>query len=115
TATLLFGHTAGFTTLAWASLYPELWIHVTRFWSEGLFIALTAGLFYALARGERATNPIVPWVAGALLGLLVLTRPNGVFFAPVIACCVGRSLTLPRRLGQAFFALAAFVIVITPW
>src|SRR5207302_7058089 len=84
TAASLFGPTTAVIAVWWAALYPALWVHVARIWSECLFIALGVLLLFTLSTRRQRSLAQTSWRSGLLLGLLCLTRPNGIFFLPAV-------------------------------
>jgi 4-amino-4-deoxy-L-arabinose transferase-like glycosyltransferase len=79
----LFGWRTGILAGVIAAIYPELFIYDGWLYTESLYTFLLFALCYGLYRLQR--TPERSWqiwaVCGILLGLLSLTRPNGV---PVI-------------------------------
>jgi len=110
-----FGSAAGVFAVWWAALYPGLWIHVTRIWAECLFVFLAVALLFVASREARTPSRGGPLAAGALLGLLCLTRPNGVFFLPAVGVCVVGYRSVSRTLTRLVLFVAAAVVVVLPW
>ncbi|HLH60603.1 MAG TPA: glycosyltransferase family 39 protein [Ktedonobacteraceae bacterium] len=75
----LFGMRIGIVAGIIAAIYPELYIYDGWLYTESLYIFLLFALCYTLYRIQRAPQQTKGlWiVAGILLGLLSLTRPNG--------------------------------------
>jgi Dolichyl-phosphate-mannose-protein mannosyltransferase len=115
TATRLFGPTAGVAAAWWAACYPPLWVNVARIWSESLFVMLGEVLLFTLFLRRGSSSPRLAWVVGTIVGLLSLTRPNGIFFLPAALLGSSRGADLRQRSGHALRVLAAFGIVLLPW
>ncbi len=114
-AASLFGPHAGVAALWWAALHPSLWVHVARIWSECLFIALGVCLLFVLTTRGRESWLGTSWRAGVLLGLLCLTRPNGIFFLPVVALSIGSAASSRERLKAGLVVVFAMGLVLSPW
>lgn len=76
----LFGWRIGVLAGIAASVYPELYIYDGWLYTESLYIFLLFAVCYGLYRLQR--SPTKNWriwiTCGILLGLLSLTRPNGI-------------------------------------
>src|SRR5215471_621422 len=76
----LFGWRIGLLAGAFAAIYPELYIYDGWLYTESLYIFLLFAICYSLYRLLR--KPERNWrnwiLCGILLGLLSLTRPNGI-------------------------------------
>lgn len=76
----LFGWRIGVLAGAFAAIYPELYIYDGWLYTESLYIFLLFAICYGLYRLLR--TPERNWriwiLCGILLGLLSLTRPNGI-------------------------------------
>jgi 4-amino-4-deoxy-L-arabinose transferase-like glycosyltransferase len=116
----LFGWRTGLVAGAAAAIYPELYIYDGWLYTESLYIFLFFGFCYAVYRLQRDQKR-ANWIwCGVLLGLLSLTRPNGllvlVLFLFWVAILVWRKL-LPWRFfakGAAVITLITAIFVI-PW
>jgi 4-amino-4-deoxy-L-arabinose transferase-like glycosyltransferase len=75
----LFGRRIGILAGVIAAIYPQLYIYDGWLYTESLYIFLLFAVCYALYRLLR--TPQMNWwlwiICGILLGLLSLTRPNG--------------------------------------
>jgi hypothetical protein len=116
----LFGARAGVLAGALAAVYPQLFINDAWLNSESLAICLFAASCLVVMRLRGA--PLGwRWIgAGALLGALALTRPNGFYgliatLAWLALAAWQRRLTLGRAALGAALVLAAFILVLTPW
>ena len=118
----LFGKSLGLLAGVIAAIYPELYIYDGWLYTESLYIFLSFALCYTLYRIQRVRGEKTwLWViSGIVLGLLSLTRPNGLLLlALVIAWAIvllwfkllARSATLRGILMAVFIALA----LVTPW
>lgn len=76
----LFGWRIGVLAGIVASVYPELYIYDGWLYTESLYIFLLFAVCYGLYRLQRSpTKNRRIWITcGILLGLLSLTRPNGI-------------------------------------
>jgi len=113
----MFGPRAGMLALGLAALHPMLAFLPSTQYSESTAslatVLILAAVFAALERGG-----LWRWaLAGALIGVQTLIRPNAIALAPGlgIAC-----LFLLRRGGRgwaapALVAALAFAVTVTPW
>jgi 4-amino-4-deoxy-L-arabinose transferase-like glycosyltransferase len=112
------GRRVGLAAATVALINPNLWINNALVMSEalaGLLFALLLLVSYRLMR--RPSIGHAAW-AGALCGLLVLTRAEaGVFLALIVlpAIVLARALPWRARLGHAAIAVGCFVVVLAPW
>jgi 4-amino-4-deoxy-L-arabinose transferase-like glycosyltransferase len=114
------GDTAGWLAGAIAAIYPPLVTADALVMSEPLFVLLvTAALLLALTVTDR---PSVLGAAslGAVVGLAVLTRGEGVLLLPLLAwpAAYARSARGTRWSGRGARLLAttaAAVLVVSPW
>ncbi|HJT58275.1 MAG TPA: glycosyltransferase family 39 protein [Ktedonobacteraceae bacterium] len=82
----LFGGRIGIVAGIIAAIYPELYIYDGWLYTESLYIFLLFALCYTLYRLQRAPQEKRGlWIlAGILLGLLSLTRPNGLIVIGIV-------------------------------
>jgi 4-amino-4-deoxy-L-arabinose transferase-like glycosyltransferase len=82
----MFGGRIGIVAGIMAAIYPELYIYDGWLYTESLYIFLLFALCYTLYRLQRAPQGKKGiWIAaGVLLGLLSLTRPNGLIVIGVV-------------------------------
>ena len=82
----LFGRRIGIVAGIIAAIYPELYIYDGWLYTESLYIFLLFALCYTLYRLQRASQGKRGlWIlAGILLGLLSLTRPNGLIVIGIV-------------------------------
>ena len=104
---------------AWiVALYPMLLVYPLALATENLFFVLTLGGVLLLLRGTDGEKPggvkAVYWfaLAGAVLGLAVLTRSVIALFVPLAMYWIGRNTKSIR--GAVIFAGVAAVVVV-PW
>lgn len=104
-----------------ASLYPALYIYDGWMYSESLYIFLLIAICYCIYRiqcNEGGSKRL--WViCGVLIGLLTLTRANGIaVLGLVILWCALLMWRRPRRkrvlIGIALTTVAAFALIL-PW
>lgn len=118
----LFNSRIGIIAGIAAAIYPELYIYDGWLYTESLYIFLLFAVCYTLFRISRSrTSKIGPWLwCGALLGLLSLTRPNGIIVIGfVIVWAVGMIWlkVLKRRPAITGCIAAALLacVLIAPW
>jgi 4-amino-4-deoxy-L-arabinose transferase-like glycosyltransferase len=104
--------------------HPALVPYVVALMTEGATVALLA---LALALGVAAASPRGPLgrralaapayvLAGIVLGVAVLVRPQCLVLAPVCGgLFVGRRARLPRRLGSVITLTAIVLATVAPW
>lgn len=73
----LFGNRIGSIAGLAATIYPFLFIYDGWLYSESLYTFLLFAFCYTLYRLQRSPNRPLMIVSGILLGLVSLTRPNG--------------------------------------
>jgi dolichyl-phosphate-mannose-protein mannosyltransferase len=118
----LFGWRIGVLAGIMAGVYPELYIYDGWLYTESLYIFLLFAVCYGLYRLQRA--PRGNWriwiTCGILLGLLSLTRPNGIL---VIGLFIAWALMMawqkllpwrPTARGMLATTLIA-IVLIAPW
>ena len=105
------------------ALHPGLVLYAGALMTEPLAALL---LLSAVLAARRGTNVFIgPVLAGALLGLATLVRPNALLFAPFVALCVHDGV-LRRANESVTRALGRFVVrgaivsalalaVVAPW
>ncbi len=105
-----------------AAIYPELYIYDGWLYTESLYIFLLLAVCYILFRIFRSrTDKIGPWLwCGALLGLLSLTRPNGIIVIGImIVWAIGMIWlkVLKRRVAITGLIAATLLacVLIAPW
>ena len=118
----LFGWRIGVLAGIMAAVYPELYIYDGWLYTESLYIFLLFAVCYGLYRLQRA--PRGNWrlwiTCGILLGLLSLTRPNGILVIGLFiawALIMGwQKLLLWRPTARGMLATTLIAIVlIAPW
>lgn len=104
---------------AWiVALYPMLVLYPLALATENLFFALTLGGVLLLLRGTDGEKPggirPVYWfaLAGAVLGLAVLTRSVITLFLPLAMYWIGRNA---KSIRGAIVFLCAAAAVVFPW
>jgi 4-amino-4-deoxy-L-arabinose transferase-like glycosyltransferase len=110
----LAGRRAGLAAMALAAVYPPLLLAGGTLMSEAVSLPLELGaLLAALAHRRSPRAWRWPVVAGVLVGLAVLARPNHAVLALPVALLLAGSR--PRRLGPAVASLVAAAAVVAPW
>jgi 4-amino-4-deoxy-L-arabinose transferase-like glycosyltransferase len=118
----LFGWRIGVLAGIFAAIYPELYIYDGWLYAESLFTFLLFAVCYGLYRLQR--TPERNWriwiTCGVLLGLLSLTRPNGIivigFFIVWAIIMVWQKL-LSWRVAARGVLVTTFIALalIAPW
>lgn len=114
----LWGRTAGLIALGIAALYPPLILVNASLVAEALFLPLILGALAAVLEHRRRPRGLRwPVVAGVLLGLAVLDRPNGALLALPLAAALWTTRPGPARrsLVAPVAMLAAGVLIVSPW
>jgi hypothetical protein len=113
----LVSRAAGILAGLMAAVYPPLWVFTGQLWSEPLMALVVLGAVLAADRYRSSPGPGRAAALGAVLGLVTLTRPNGLVVAGFLGAWVawhGR-----RRLGAALRSVAAcaaaLAVVVGPW
>jgi 4-amino-4-deoxy-L-arabinose transferase-like glycosyltransferase len=103
-----------------AAVYPQLFIYVGWLYSETLYIFLLFALCYALQRLQRTAR--LRWIvgSGALLGLLALSRPNGLLVLGLFMLwivIIGQQKILPwRKVIRGFLIVTLITLAfVIPW
>ena len=114
----LAGNRVGLLAAGIAALYPYLWINDAVVLSESLLALITALMLLAAYAFWRIPSPWRAAALGAGIGLLALTRAEGVLLFALLALPVAfavPSLDWRRRLERiGVMALAALALVL-PW
>jgi 4-amino-4-deoxy-L-arabinose transferase-like glycosyltransferase len=114
----LAGNRAGLLAAGIAALYPYLWINDAVVLSESLLALTTAWMLLAAYAFWRIPSPWRAAALGAGIGLLALTRAEGVLLFALLALPVAFAvpgLEWRRRLERiGVMALAALALVL-PW
>jgi len=114
-AALLWGRTAALSVMGVAAIYPPLAAVGSSLLSEALFTPLVlAAVVCALVYRRSPGNYRWAVLVGALAGLAVLTRTNGLVVVPalLLAVWVGQGRV---RWKAAAAVLASCVLVVAPW
>lgn len=116
----LFGWRVGLLAGLAAAIYPELYIYDGWLYTESLYIFLFFAFCYAVYRLQRDRKR-ANWIwCGVLLGLLSLTRPNGILVLVLFlfwAVIMGWRKALPWRVlakSAAGITLITAILVV-PW
>jgi len=116
----LFTRRVGILAGILAALYPGLFIYDGWLYSESLYTFLLFASIYVLLRLQRTTKARWAILCGVLLGLLSLTRPNGlvmIALAVVWLVLIGRMYRWSWRNTVGNIALIVVVasLFIAPW
>ena len=118
----LFSWRIGVLAGVFAAIYPELYIYDGWLYTESLYIFLLFAICYALYRLQL--TPERNWrnwiICGVLLGLLSLTRPNGIIVIGlfVIWCFImvwQKFLSLRVTIRGVLVAIMIAIVLIGPW
>lgn len=108
----------GLVAASIAATYPMLWINDFRYLSESLYIPIVAGFLLSLYRLWRHPTFANAALAGALLGVIGLTRGEGpfifVFTVPPLLYGM-HELARLRRLKLAGVLVVVTGLVMAPW
>jgi 4-amino-4-deoxy-L-arabinose transferase-like glycosyltransferase len=116
----VFGPRVGALAGLMAATYPQLFIWDAWLYSESLAVCLfTASCLVVM----RVVNRPVGWrwaLAGGLLGLTALTRPNGIYaLGAVVIWAIGalrmRLIPPPRALAGTLVLVAGCLAILAPW
>ena len=116
----LFNRRIGITAGILAAIYPFLFVYDGWLYSESIYIFLLLAFCYTLYHFQRTARQ--RWAVGSavLLGLLSLTRPNGLFILALVilwAIIIGWKKVLSWRVvaqGTITIALLSLAFV-APW
>src|SRR5712691_2811809 len=116
----LFGWRIGLLAGAAAAIYPELYIYDGWLYTESLYIFLLLAFCYAVYQLQRNPRPSRWICCGVLLGLISLTRPNGLTLLGLFiiwAVIMGWRKILSWRIvaKSAVFITLITVAMVTPW
>ena len=116
----LFGARVGALAGLMAAVYPQLFIYDAWLYSESLAICLFAASCLAITRVVRRPAGWRWALAGGLIGLTALTRPNGIYALAAVlvwAAIALRARLIPARRALAGVALvvAGCLAVMAPW
>ena len=118
----LFGWRIGILAGAFAAIYPELYIYDGWLYTESLYIFLLFAICYALYRLLRTSerNWRVWILSGILLGLLSLTRPNGIiviglFIVWAIIMASQKLLSWRVTVKGVLATTLVALVLIAPW
>jgi 4-amino-4-deoxy-L-arabinose transferase-like glycosyltransferase len=118
----LFSWRIGVLAGVFAGIYPELYIYDGWLYTESLYIFLLFALCYGLYRLQH--TPARNWqywiICGVLLGLLSLTRPNGIiviglFIIWSFIMVWQKFLSLRMTIRGVLVSTLIAVVLITPW
>ncbi len=118
----LFGSRMGLIAGLAATVYPFLFIYDGWLYSESLYIFLLFAFCYALFRLQRTARPSrgLMLLSGILLGLVSLTRPNGLiilglFIAWAMVLGIAKVQTWRTLLQSVVLITLITLVIILPW
>lgn len=117
-ALLIWGRGAGFVSLGLAAIYPPLVMSGADLLTEPIFLLLFLGAAVAvLFHRQRGEGYRWALLAGLLVGLATLARPNGfVLLLPLaMGIWVGRPAFSRRALGPPLAMTVVALLVVAPW
>ncbi len=85
----LFGERIGIFAGMVGAIYPFLYVYDGLLYAESLYIFLLLAFCYTLYRMQRSPRLSLMVTSGVLLGLLSLTRPNGIALLGLFVLWVG--------------------------
>lgn len=107
----LFGTTVGLLASAYASVYPYYVWHDTVLQENATLAFVVAGVIYLLLRSSRSGSTWLTVVAGATVGLTVLTKANLALF---LVCALAWTAVAYGARRFLWMALGA-VLIVGPW
>ncbi len=116
----LFGERIGIFAGVVGAIYPFLYVYDGLLYSESLYIFLLLAFCYTLYRMQRSTRLGLLLTSGILLGLLSLTRPNGIALLGLFILWAGvmyRLQVFSLRVALRSVGIVALLslIFIAPW
>ena len=116
----LFGRRIGLFAGVLAAIYPFLYIYDGWLYSESLYIFLLFAFCYTLYHLQRTPHRSLMILSGILLGLVSLTRPNGLLILGLFllwVMIIGRLRILPWRIViQTAIMVSLLTLLLTlPW
>jgi len=116
----LFGSRIALIAGLAASVYPFLFIYDGWLYSESLYIFLLFAFCYALYRLQRTPSRSLMLISGILLGLVSLTRPNGLiilglFIAWAMVLGIAKVQTWRILLQSVVLITLVTLVIILPW
>lgn len=116
----LFGERIGIFAGIVGAIYPFLYVYDGLLYAESLYIFLLLAFCYTLYRMQRSPRLSVMVTSGVLLGLLSLTRPNGIALLGLFVLWTGVMYKIKILSGRT--ALQSVLVVsllsllfIAPW
>lgn len=112
------GETAGLVAAGIAAVHPMLFQADGILMTESLTTALVAGCVLLALWARRRAGPLPYALLGALLGVAILSRAEGLLLAPLLVVPLAlatRAMPVSRRVGLAVLALVVAAVVVTPW
>jgi tetratricopeptide (TPR) repeat protein len=115
----VFNRTVGFLGALLLILYGNMTLFELTLEPEALVIFLNSlGVLSLLAARERILSGSPPWgffLPGILLGLSVITKPNGLLFLPPAVLWIGWiQIDGSTRIKAFLFLLLGFLLVVSP-
>lgn len=117
----LFTRRVGLIAGLIACVYPALYLYDGWMYTESLFTFLLIAICYCALRIQRDKGQHTRlWIlCGASLGLLALTRPNGIVTVALVLLWTiflyWRKLLRKRALGNVMLATLIAMLLIAPW
>jgi 4-amino-4-deoxy-L-arabinose transferase-like glycosyltransferase len=112
---MLWGRVVALTVGLVAAVFPPLLMASTSLMSESVAVPLEMATILAALLYRRTRR--IAWAvgSGAMLGLLVLTRPNMAVLALLLVVLLYRHRPSWRQLGASVALILAGTVVVTPW
>ena len=110
----IFGPRTAIASAALSAFYPELIWYTAHFWCETVFLSLLWWAIERLMAADETSAGRTGAVAGALLGLAILTRETLLYLLPFAAMWLAWSKPR-RRPALALCLLGAAFAMVAPW
>ncbi len=116
----LFGERIGIFAGIVSAIYPFLYVYDGLLYAESLYTFLLLAFCYTLYRMQRSPRLSLIIISGVLLGLLSLTRPNGIALLGLFVVWAGvmykiKVLSWRTALKSVLVVSLLSLIFIAPW
>ncbi len=116
----LFGERIGIFAGIVGALYPFLYVYDGLLYSESLYTFLLLAFCYTLYRMQRSPHVSLMIASGILLGLLSLTRPNGIAILGLFVAWAGgiswiKMMSWRTTLKSVLVVSLISLVFLVPW